>query len=113
MNDGTLTAQRDSRGRFLPGNKYNPGRGRRPRDKAIRDAFREWCPDARAVLVQLMLDETARPADRIRAAEIILDRGMGKPRQCAEVDLIGDLRTLDLTSLSDQELLALAEGGED
>lgn len=109
VNSGGLTVQRDSHGRFARGNSIGPRTGRKPRDKAVKAAFEEYCVQARDVLVSVMLDVAARPADRIRAAEIILDRGLGKPRQQIEADVSADVRTLDLSTLTDAELLALAD----
>ena len=64
-------------GRFLKG--YSGGTGRPPKPEHIRDAFRSASMEALDVLLGILRDSCARPADRIRAAEIILDRGYGKP----------------------------------
>lgn len=70
-------------GQFLPGNKSG---GRRELPEELRTAFRAEGPRALDVLVAVMTDPEARTADRIRAAEIILDRGYGKPRQAVDLD---------------------------
>ncbi len=70
-------------GRFLPGNS---GGGRKPLPEDLRDRFQTAGPEALDMLLAVMRDKKARAADRIRAAEIILDRGWGKPRQAVEID---------------------------
>ena len=78
--------QRDARGRFVKGNK-NGGRPKMP--EAMKQAFRAAAPDACRVLIGIVNDESAANKDRIRAAEVILDRGYGKPVQA--VDLEGSI----------------------
>ena len=76
--------QRDPKtGRFLPGNKAG-GRVAMPED--MKQAFRALAPDCCRVLCQIVNDESARQADRIKAAEVILDRGFGKPVQAVDLD---------------------------
>lgn len=70
-------------GRFLPGNKSG-GRPKMPED--MKQAFRALAPDCCRVLCQIVNDESARQADRIKAAEVILDRGFGKPVQAVDLD---------------------------
>ena len=72
-----------SNGRFLPGNRSG-GRPKMPED--LKKAFKEACPDALRVLVKIVNDEDAKHGDRIRAAEVILDRGYGKPVQAVDLD---------------------------
>ena len=38
------------------------------------------------MLTRILTDETAKDSDRIRCAEIILDRGYGKPVQAVDLD---------------------------
>ena len=70
-------------GRFLPGNKTG-GRPRLPEE--LKEAFRAACPDALEVLKRILTNEGAKDSDRIRCAEIILDRGYGKPVQAVDLD---------------------------
>ena len=75
---------RDPRtGQFLPGNKSG---GRRELPEDLKEAFRAASPDALRLLVQIVNNDEAKDTDRIRAAEIILDRGYGKPRQAVDLD---------------------------
>jgi len=70
-------------GKFLPGNKSG-GRPRLPEE--LKEAFRAKSTDALNVLVRIVNDQGAKDTDRIRAAEIILDRGYGKPQSSVEID---------------------------
>lgn len=49
-------------------------------------AFRAAAPEALAVLVKILKDENAKHGDRIRCAEVILDRGYGKPVQAVDLE---------------------------
>lgn len=63
---------------FQPGKSGNPG-GRPKEDPALRIAAREHTEAALQVIVASMGDDDAKV--RLKAAEIILDRGYGKPAQ--------------------------------
>lgn len=83
-NSGARDARRDpATGRFMKGYKGG-GRPRLPEE--LKEAFRAAAPEALRVLVQIVNDEDAKHGDRIRAAEVILDRGYGKPVQAVDVD---------------------------
>ena len=73
---------------FKPGQSGNPG-GRPKMPEEIRDMFREISPRACEVLCDIINDHKAKNADRIRAAEVILDRAWGKPRQQVDLDTAG------------------------
>ena len=83
--NGRKSAERDpTTGRFLPGNKSNGGRKKLPEE--LKEAFRAAAPEALSVLTKILKNEEARDADRIRCAEIILDRGYGKPVQAVDLE---------------------------
>lgn len=82
---GGKQAARDGKGRFAKGVSGNAG-GRPKVPEELREAFREACPVALKTLVRVVKDPKAKDADRIRAAEAILDRGYGKPVQAVDVD---------------------------
>lgn len=70
-------------GKFLPGNRSG-GRPKLPEE--LKEAFRTAAPDALDVLVRILKDEGAKHSDRIKCAEIILDRGYGKPVQAVDLE---------------------------
>jgi hypothetical protein len=76
----TLELRRERNGQFAIGTKA-PNPGGRPRGAIaqIRQACREHCLDAAKTLVSIMQNPEARDRDRITAAAIILERGLGKP----------------------------------
>ena len=80
--------ERDERGRFVKGSTGGGG-GRPKMPEDLKKAFRSHSEEACKILVGIMNDKDARNADRIKAAEIILDRGYGKPTQA--VDLEGSI----------------------
>lgn len=81
--NGSKSGRDPKTGKFLPGNKGG-GRAQLPED--LKMAFRAAAPDALAVLKKILLDEGAKHADRIRCAEVILDRGYGKPVQAVDLE---------------------------
>lgn len=80
---GEKQVSRDNRGRFTKGNKSG-GRPKIPDD--IKEMCKALTPKAIETAKTIMLDEEAKDADRLRAAEIILDRGYGKPAQSVNVE---------------------------
>ncbi len=79
---------RDERGHWLPGVSGNPS-GRDPGYRELVRAAREHSGEALAVLVEIATDTKAQAMARVRAAEILLDRGHG--RVVAERDLGDDM----------------------
>ncbi len=70
---------------------------------------REHTEAAISVLAEVMYDGDAKPADRIKAADSILDRGHGKATQ-AIIAIPGDKQSRDaLYDLTDEELMAEAK----
>ena len=61
---------------------------------SIREAAQQYTDEALKTLVEVMGDETAPPAARVAAANSLLDRGHGKPRQELDVDHKGELTHL-------------------
>lgn len=70
---------------------------------------REHTEAAIQTLAEIMYDGDARTADRIKAADSILDRGHGKPVQ-ATIMIPADKRTRDaLYDMTDEELMTEAK----
>jgi hypothetical protein len=59
----------------------------------VRALARQSGPDAIRELREIMLDRRNQVQARIAAAEVLLDRGYGKPRQDIGIDLPGQLTT--------------------
>ena len=84
--NGKKTAGRDPvTGRFTKG---NDGGGRKEIPAELKEAFRKASWKAHDVLVEILQDETAKDSDRIRCAEIILERGYGKPEQAVSLETV-------------------------
>lgn len=81
--NGKKTGHDPITGRFVAGNSCG---GRKPIPEDLREAFQLLGHDALEMLRSVMLDENARNADRIKAAEIILDRGYGRPWQALDFE---------------------------
>lgn len=69
---------RDVTGRFITGNRANPGG--RPKGLAtlVRDGTRDGA-DLVSFLLRVLRDEDQPTALRMQAAQVLLDRGFGKP----------------------------------
>lgn len=74
---------RDKKGRFTGG---NPGGGRPKMPDELREAFRDLTIKARDTLVEIMCNPDAKESARVRCAEIILERGWGKPEQAVSIE---------------------------
>lgn len=70
-------------GTFPPGHSGNPS-GRPKALVAVEEAARQHTPAAIETLGAIMQDATQPTAARVRAAEILLDRAWGRPRQAVE-----------------------------
>lgn len=70
---------------FQPGQSGNPS-GRPKIPEEVKAAFRAATPRAFEVLCEIMDDEGAKDSDRIKAAEVIMDRAWGKAVQAVDVD---------------------------
>ncbi len=80
-NNGQDLVRDKKTGRFLPGNK---GGGRKPLDANAKAILEMAAPKAARYLVELIDDDTAPAKLRLRAAEVLLERVYGKPKQ--EID---------------------------
>jgi endonuclease III len=86
-----LMPQHATRTSFGPGNRTSVGYGRPKHDVAVPTAnmvaklARSFGPEAIETLVKLMRDSEAPGAVRIRAAEAVLNRGIGLPAVAIDV----------------------------
>ena len=96
--------------RWQTGQVTNPT-GPKPRDPVLQGYIDQKTGGGRkmvAALWAIALDEKHRVRDRIKAMEVLLERGFGKPVQQVEVDGQVNL-TRELGSFSDQELMELVD----
>lgn len=68
--------------------------------------------DALAVIHEVMVDKAAKANDRLRAAEMMLDRGYGKPTAAVIQVPAGRALSARLAAMSDDALLALMQKTE-
>jgi len=67
--------------------KRRPGRPKgvsgivKERTQTLREMAQEYVPEAIRVVASIALDEDARPADRLSAINILIDRGYGRAAQ--------------------------------
>jgi len=76
---------RTKTGQFPKGVSGNPG-GRKAQPKEVKEMLKAATVPAVKLLIATMNDKKTKPELRIRAAEIILDRALGKPKQPIEAD---------------------------
>ena len=69
---------------FKPGESGNPS-GRPKMPPELIQAFRDRTQDALNTLVEIMNDKEGRGSERVKAAEVIIDRAWGKAIQQAEL----------------------------
>lgn len=72
-----MPANRNAAGQFVKGQSGNPS-GRPKLPVSAKDRLVSMLPGALDTLQQLINDESAKPEVRIRAAEIVLDRNLGR-----------------------------------
>lgn len=77
-NKGESRIIRDDKGRFAPGSKPINPKGRPKLPITAKDRLVSMLPGALDTLQQLINDDSAKPEVRIRAAEIVLDRNLGR-----------------------------------
>jgi predicted component of type VI protein secretion system len=96
---GTAIAPRDERGRWVKGSGGNPGGRTSAEKKELRAYAREFSKEAIDGLVSVLRDEKASEVAKVRAAEVLLDRGFGKA-------------PVEVNVNADEELTALLAGLE-
>lgn len=97
---------------FPKGISGNPnGRPKIPED--VKNAFRAHTMEAKNTLVEIMRDTENRAGDRVRAAEVVLNRGWGTPEHAIAVS--GSVATVEVDTSKlgkkDQDALLNALAG--
>jgi len=77
---------------FEPGNKSG-GRPKMPEE--LKEAFKALAPQALKTLTDVM-NNGSRDGDRVKAAEVILDRGYGKATQPIDASLEGSIQVINV-----------------
>lgn len=93
---------RGSGGRDLknpPGRPPGPHRHTLTVRRAAQKLFLQHAEEARDVLLEIMRDTSAEPPVRLKAANDILDRALGKPTQQHNVSSENEGQTVNLTVL--------------
>lgn len=83
---------------FKPGNCANPG-GRPKLPITAKDRLVSMLPNALDTLQQLINDESAKPEVRIRAAEIVLDRNLGRAVTPIMAEVVSDKKDMTLSEM--------------
>lgn len=76
---------------FRPGQSGNPG-GRPKQEPGLTQLARKYTEEAIRVVASVLKDPEAKHADRLKAAEILLERGHGRAHQ--SVDFEAEANTL-------------------
>jgi hypothetical protein len=97
------------RGRpFKKGEVHNPG-GRPRVLRDLQELAREQSPEAIATLKSIMQNGKSPAAARVRACEVLLDRGYGKPMQTTQIAQMSITRRAE--DMTDDELATIAAQG--
>lgn len=79
--------------------------------KELEQICRELGDDAVATLAQVMRSPDSSPAERIRAAEALLDRGYGRPVDRVALAQVSGRGEGEGQSLTTAQLMRIAAGG--
>ena len=80
-----MSDARDQKGRWQPGHSPNPS-GRPKALIEVIELARKHTPEAIAALASIMNNKEAMDSARVKAAEVLLDRGWGKAPQHITID---------------------------
>ena len=75
---------------FKPGQSGNPN-GRPKQPKEFKDLVKANTVPALQAVIEIMNDPHTKPNDRLKAAELIIDRAYGKATQPIDGDIQGDI----------------------
>lgn len=90
----TKPENRGNTGKFAPGQTGNPG-GRPKLPEELKEAFKALAPEALKTLAHVMANAD-RDSDRVKAAEVILDRGYGKATQHIDANVESQIQVINV-----------------
>ena len=103
--------QRDDKGKWMRGVSGNPSGRPKGAARRIRSLCQDAVEDIVRDLIQIALDPNQRARDRISAASIILERGLGKPTpELPDEEEPADLKTRVLRLINPETRLSLGLG---
>lgn len=96
---GNTEFKRDAKGRFIKGTKCgNPdGRPKLPTD--AKRTLVSMLPKALATIQEIIDNPTVKPETRMRAAEVVLERNLGKAVTPVLTETVGEGSTLTLAEM--------------
>jgi len=90
--------ERDDKGRFKKGSVANPT-GRPPMPYSARQTLVAMLPKALQTIQEIIDDDTAKPDIRMRAAELVIERNLGKAVTPIITETVGTGSTLTLAEM--------------
>lgn len=100
---------RDAKGRFVKG-EYRGGPGRTPLAPSLKDALLPLGDKSVKALESILDDPEAKQSDKLRAAEIVLDRLLGKATQPIVADIHKEEEPITLAEMMARARELLGDG---
>lgn len=102
-------ANRDKSGRFQKGQSGNP-EGRKPLAPELRDMLLPLGEKSVNALKSVLESDTAKDADKLKAAEIVMDRLLGKATQPIVADVHTEEKPVTLAEMMTRARELLGDG---